>query len=111
MIKETWKPVKGYEKIYEVSNLGNFRNKNLNKKKYGRLIKGYKFVNVGHPRHERALHRLVMMTFKPIRNAQNYYVHHVNAKKTDNRLSNLKWVKPKEHSAIHSSKKAKVKAR
>ncbi len=37
-------------------------------------------------------HRLVMLTFCPIDNPENYVVDHINGIKSDNRLSNLRWV-------------------
>lgn len=48
------------------------------------------------------VHRLLMITFKPIDNYQNLNVDHIDCDKTNNNLDNLEWVTPKEntHRAI-----------
>lgn len=37
------------------------------------------------------VHRLILSTFKPIENMDNYDVNHINGIKTDNRVENLEW--------------------
>ena len=37
-------------------------------------------------------HRAVMLTFNPIDNSENYVVDHINGIKSDNHLTNLRWV-------------------
>lgn len=37
------------------------------------------------------VHRLVLSTFNPIENMENYDVNHKNGNKLDNRLENLEW--------------------
>lgn len=86
---EIWKDVKDYEN-YEVSNLGNVRNKTTeqvlipyeNYKGYLRVVLGGK---------NKSVHRLVAEAF--IENPNNLdTVDHINGKITDNRADNLQWL-------------------
>ena len=38
------------------------------------------------------MHRGVLESFNPIENSQQYVVDHINGKRNDNRLENLRWV-------------------
>lgn len=107
---EVWKPVVGYEGLYEVSNLGNVRSvdsvriihnqygEHLGKYK-GRIRKpskdndGYLHVKLSCQCIQKAfmIHRLVAEAFMP--NPDNLpEVNHINEDKTDNRVENLSWV-------------------
>lgn len=90
---ERWKFNKDYG-VY-VSSLGNFKDR------HKRLLpikvdqKGYCAVKTeqGYIK----AHRLVMFTWKPIPNAENLTVDHLNHNKRDNSVINLEWVTRKEN--------------
>lgn len=99
---EVWKPVKGFEKLYEVSNLGKIKNAR------GKILKTYK-INSGYEavkftvrtkRSSHLVHRLVAETF--IDNPENCKeVNHIDETKTNNKVTNLQWVtssQNKQHS-------------
>lgn len=113
MIVEIWKPIKDWEFLYEVSNLG--RVKSLERKvsaKNGakrtvkeRILKfndsrGYLLVHLSKSQHNTKgykVHRLVAEAFIP--NPQGKpCVNHINGIKTDNRVENLEWVTHLENS-------------
>lgn len=90
---EKWKFNKDYG-VY-VSTLGNFKDR------YKRLLpikvnqKGYCAVKT--EQGYTLAHRLVMFTWKPIPDAENLTVDHLNHNKRDNSVGNLEWVTRKEN--------------
>lgn len=91
-MKEKWKPIKGYEEKYEVSNLGRVRNVLKNKIKNTRLNNGYVIVDLykGGIRKTYLVHRLVAIAFIP--NPNNYNeVNHISGIKNCNCSKNLEW--------------------
>ena len=113
MNTEIWKDIEGYEGYYQVSNLGNVRS--LDRIEYdpfnrggcngrkrllkGRVLKqgtgtnGYRYVNlsVNQKSKKYSIHRLVAEAFIP--NPDNLpTVDHINRNKTDNTVSNLRWL-------------------
>ena len=95
-IIEEWKPICGYEGLYEVSNMGQVKSLKFDKEKIlkqGKMKNDYLFVNLYKDGIMKRflVHRLVASAF--IDNPNNYpTVNHNNEVKTDNRVSNLCWM-------------------
>lgn len=99
---EIWKPIKGYEGLYEVSNLG--RVKTLNYHREGRegILKqtdnrrGYLIVHlfIDGVSKTYLVHRLVAQAFLPSPQLDQTEVNHKNENKKDNRVENLEWCTP-----------------
>lgn len=80
---------------YEVCKEGLIRNAKNKKIWNGIGTNGYVVVTEYETRKSVLGHRMIMETFNPIENSQDYMVDHINGKKTDNRLENLRWVSSK----------------
>ena len=95
---EDWKSIEGYEKLYEISNLGRVKSLNYNGTKKEKILKpsidkdgylGVVLCNNGNKKSFR-VHRLVAMAFIP--NPQNLpIINHKNQIVNDNRIENLEW--------------------
>lgn len=103
MSNEIFKDIKGYEGLYQVSNLGNIKSLHCNKEKIMKPTirsKNYQYYFVGllkdGKRKYFAIHRLVAMMFIP--NPNNYeQVDHLDGNKLNNNVENLEWVTSKEN--------------
>lgn len=96
--KEQWKPVVGYERLYEVSNLGRVKSLNYNHTGKERLLKawknkdGYMFVVLMKDgvRKTCTVHRLVATAF--ITNHQGLpIINHKDENPENNKVNNLEW--------------------
>lgn len=93
---ERWKFNKDFG-IY-VSTLGNFRDRHKRRLPIKVGNKGYCHVKTECPVDPWKLaHRVVMLTWKPIPDAENLTVDHLNHNKRDNSLGNLEWVTKSEN--------------
>ena len=111
--KEIWKDIPGYERLYQVSNLGNVKSCSkirkggryncvrTYKEKQLKTTKnpyGYIYVQLYGKNHTKKyfIHRLVALAFIP--NPENKSsVNHINGIKHDNRVENLEWVTHSEN--------------
>lgn len=95
MTEEIWKDIIGFEGLYKVSNLGNvfsIRN-NINLKKCFDKDKYHQVtLTVNGKSKSKRVHRLVIEAFE---GKSSLHVDHINGVKTDNRLSNLRYVTPR----------------
>lgn len=109
---EIWKPVKGYEGLYEVSNEGRVKSLDkvitektgMKKRMAGRIMKpaGFgKYTGVvlckDGDQTKQYIHRLVAMNFLETPTPERYFVNHKDLDKNNNHTSNLEWVTPSEN--------------
>lgn len=122
---EVWKPVVGWEGLYEISNKGRLRGvdryvvlKTYFKKFQVGVINKGQISKVGYVRYLlrdgsakklMSAHRLVAMAFieNPLLKTQ---INHKNGIKTDNCVCNLEWCTPKEN-VIHAHSSGLCKSR
>lgn len=118
-MKEIWKNIKDYEKLYQISNFGNvkslskFHKTNKNYSSIGYLSKekilkpqlnyyGYYVVNLSKNGKTKVIpiHKLVAMHF--IKNINNYkIINHKDGNKLNNNADNLEWCTSK-HNIQHA---------
>lgn len=92
MNKEIFRPVKGYEEMYEVSNLGRVKNCRNDKIMKQFECRGYLRIGLtkNHKQIKYPVHRLVAMAFIP--NPNNLpFVNHKDENKLNNCVENLEW--------------------
>lgn len=125
LFNEVWKPIKGYERLYEVSNLGNVRSLDRylmfgdrycllkgKPKKVFHNSKGYLRTTLSKNNKGKhySVHRLVAEAFIP--NPNNLpCIDHINTIRDDNRVENLRWCTAEENMANPISKKRWIEAR
>ena len=91
---EVWRPIPGYEGLYEVSTEGRiWSNRSHRILSVSDNGGGYKTIKLGSKKEDRFLvHRLVCLTFNQNPDPEHYTeVNHINEDKSDNRACNLEW--------------------
>ena len=123
-MQETWKDIVGYEGLYQVSNLGNVKSLDRigfnNRKLKSTTLRGcrdkdgYYRVNLyglDHKKKYKPIHRLVYEAFNGVI-PEDLVVNHKDEIKTNNRLTNLEIITPRENSiygtAIQRSKAKQI---
>lgn len=107
MPKEQWRPVVGFEKSHEISNLGRVRGlarrvvryDGFKKRVAPKILKtwiaktGYPTVALcrGNKTICKCVHRLLAEAFIPRNNSALNQIDHINRNRSDNRLRNLRW--------------------
>lgn len=101
-MKEVWKPIKGFEGLYEVSSIGrvrslNYRQTGKSKELAFEEVGGYLRVSLskkGEARFRPLVHRLVAEAFLP--NLNEYpQVNHIDEDRANNYVNNLEWCSAK----------------
>lgn len=97
-VEEQWMT---YEDKYEVSNLGNVRDKVTQEYRYISYnpVNEYATVSlkVGNEQRNHYVHRMVATAFNLPRREDQTCVDHINRQRADNRVENLRWVTYREN--------------
>jgi hypothetical protein len=104
---EEWRDIPGYERLYQVSNMGRVKSlRNNIILKPGKYPNGYLFapLKVNQKQHNKMIHRLVANAFLSNPD-QKQEVNHKDGNKQNNIVDNLEWVTRQEnirHAFLHN---------
>lgn len=93
---EEWRPVAGFEGLYEVSSHGRVRSHHTASPRYLKAVlkgRGYYGVNLYKDKvqHQQFIHRLVLIAFRPRRDSPLLFALHSDGDMRNNHLDNLRW--------------------
>lgn len=108
---EIWKSVKGYEGLYDVSNMGNVKSLRNGKALSVSYEKRYCTVALYKDKVKRHfyVHRLVAEAFCEKQKGREV-VNHIDNDTHNNKAENLEWVTPKSNT-LHSANQGRMKSR
>ena len=106
---EVWKPIRGFEGLYEISNLGRVKSLNYRNLGFPRVLvakennKGYLWVELWKDGkgHCLQIHRLVGIHFIPNDSRNRTIINHIDEDPKNNVVTNLEWCTAKENSEAY----------
>lgn len=115
-MKEVWKDIRGYEGLYQISNIGRVKSLARRTSCKGVLgdgdtrevpekvlrcntVNGYRYASLSKDGHAKVfrVHRLVAFAFIGDPPSPEYQVNHKDGNKTNNTVENLEWVTPRDN--------------
>jgi hypothetical protein len=87
-----------FDKKYEVAKEGFVRKKEDKRLVGGSDGRGYLVVSTKGDTKNYFIHRMVMETYKPIQDMENYVVDHIDGKRDNNNINNLRWLTSRQNS-------------
>ena len=110
-LEEEWVGCAGYPSL-EINRFGYLRRADNKRLVGSKNYAGYMKVNDPNDSNRTLfIHRLMLMTFKPIECPEKYVVDHVNGIRDDNRLENLRWVLRRENNEFKDENWANIGAK